>query len=56
MRSSGLTRAVAVARDGNPSFPDPVFTGNGRIGQGIGKGEDPNSPAFQHAEQVCGNP
>ncbi|MGZ4178009.1 MAG: hypothetical protein ACXVRM_11600 [Solirubrobacteraceae bacterium] len=47
---------MAVARDGNPSFPDPVFTGNGRIGQGIGKGEDPNSPAFQHAEQVCGDP
>jgi hypothetical protein len=52
-------RALAFARcmraHGNPGFPDPVFM-RGRIGQGIGTGEDPNSPAFAHAQQACGQP
>ena len=51
LRFSRCMRAHGV-----PNFPDPRFSANGSVGLGPGPGTDPNSPAFQHAEQVCGNP
>jgi hypothetical protein len=42
---------------GVPNFPDPVQSGNGRVGLqirgGPGSGLDPKSPAFQSAQQAC---
>jgi hypothetical protein len=47
--------------NGVPNFPDPQFQTNGgalgirlRVG-GPGSGFDPNSPAFQKAQQTCGS-
>jgi hypothetical protein len=41
---------------GVPNFPDPVFASNGSIGIEIGKGTNPNSPSFQHAQKACARP
>ena len=51
LRFSQCMRAHGV-----PDFPDPRFSATGSVGLGPGPGTDPNSPAFQHAQRVCGNP
>ncbi len=53
-----LKFAQCMRAHGVPSYPDPKFPPNGLIGVGPGPGSsiDVNSPAFQHAEQVCGSP
>lgn len=51
LRFSRCMRAHGV-----PNFPDPTFSPTGSVGIGPGPGTDVNSPAFQHAQQVCGNP
>ncbi|HTX47501.1 MAG TPA: hypothetical protein VMD48_14560 [Solirubrobacteraceae bacterium] len=38
---------------GIPGFPDPTFSG-GHETLNLGPGLNPNSPAFNHAAQVCG--
>ena len=53
-KTQALAFAKCMRTHGDPSFPDPVFASGGGIG--IGKGQDPNSPAFKHAQRVCGNP
>lgn len=53
-KAQALAFAKCMRTHGDPSFPDPVFSSNG--GVGIGKGQDPSAPAFQHAQRVCGNP
>jgi hypothetical protein len=55
-KAQALAFAKCMRAHGDPGFPDPVFTSNGGIGIGIGKGQDPSAPAFQHAQRVCGNP
>lgn len=54
-RAQALQFARCVRAHGIQAFPDPVFR-DGRIALGIGSGVDPNSPAFRHAEQACGQP
>ncbi|MGO9882147.1 MAG: hypothetical protein ACLPV4_03930 [Solirubrobacteraceae bacterium] len=55
-RKAGLAHAVCMREHGVPNFPDPTITSNG---QGItqssgGPGINPRSPAFQHAQKICG--
>jgi hypothetical protein len=41
---------------GVPDFPDPKFPAGGGIGFMTPVGAAPTSPAFEHAQQVCGRP
>jgi hypothetical protein len=55
-----LAYSKCMRAHGVPSFPDPQFDTSGggfgiRIGVRAGSGLDPNSPAFQKAQQTCGN-
>jgi hypothetical protein len=55
-RKHALAHAECMREHGVPNFPDPIVTGNG---QGIssssgGGGINPQSPAFQQAEKLCG--
>jgi hypothetical protein len=57
-RKHALAHAVCMRAHGVPNFPDPVVTGNGNgitVGSGgPGAGMNPQSPAFQQAEKICG--
>jgi hypothetical protein len=55
-KAAALTFSQCMRTHGVPAFPDPRFPAGGGIALGIGIRNDPNSPAFQHAQQVCGNP
>jgi hypothetical protein len=54
-RKAALRYSQCIRAHGVSNFPDPVFR-NGRIGLGIGAGNNPNSPTFLGAEKACGNP
>ena len=54
-KAAVLKFAECMRTHGVPQFPDPKFPGNGGIALGTGPA-DANSPAFQHAQQVCGRP
>ena len=63
LRAGALAMARCMRAHGVPNFPDPVITtgpgGHGigvrvRIG-GPGSGLDPNTPAYQAAQQACGH-
>ena len=50
--------ARCMRANGVPNFPDPIVgTGSGghgvRLGFRVGPGVDPQSPAFQSAQQKC---
>jgi hypothetical protein len=55
-KRAALKFSQCMRTHGVPNFPDPVFAANGMIGIGIGKGNNPSSPAFQQAQQACGRP
>jgi hypothetical protein len=55
-KAAALKFSECMRAHGVPHFPDPQFTTDGGIGLGIGPGDDPDSPSFQHAQKVCGNP
>jgi hypothetical protein len=46
--------AECMRKHGVPNFPDPTFPAGGGIAESVGPGADPESPAFQHAQAVCG--
>jgi hypothetical protein len=55
-KAAALSFARCVRAHGVPNFPDPHFPAGGGIAiPGVPDG-NPNAPAFQHAQQVCGNP
>jgi hypothetical protein len=55
-RRHALAHAVCMREHGVPNFPDPVITVNGDgISQASGgAGINPQSPAFQQAQKICG--
>jgi hypothetical protein len=63
LRAGALAMARCMRTHGVPNFPDPVVSaGPGGHGAGVrvrigapGSGFDPNSPAFQQAQQACGH-
>jgi hypothetical protein len=55
-KAQALRFARCMRSRGVPGFPDPVFRSDGRIGVAPGKGVDPTSPAFEHAQAACGQP
>lgn len=54
LQAKGLQFAQCMRSHGVPSFPDPKFPGGGMQLQLKGN-IDPNSPAFQKAQQACGS-
>jgi hypothetical protein len=57
-RQGALAFSACMRKNGVPNFPDPQFGPGGRVSirihaAGSGPGLDPNSPQFQHAQQVC---
>jgi hypothetical protein len=55
-KQAALKFSQCMRTHGVPNFPDPIFAANGMIGIGIGKGNNPSSPAFQQAQKACGRP
>jgi hypothetical protein len=55
-KAAALEFAHCVRTHGVPDFPDPEFPSGGGIGIPEPAGANPDSPAFRHAQQVCGNP
>jgi hypothetical protein len=54
-KAAAVKFAECMRAHGVPSFSDPTFPANGGIAIRSGPGVSPDSPAFQHAQQVCGN-
>ena len=55
VKLQALANAQCMRKHGVPNFPDPVFPSSGGIAIQVGgPGDDPQSPAFQAAEKVCG--
>jgi hypothetical protein len=56
-RNQMLALSQCMRSHGVTGFPDPTFSG-ARVGLQIkpSSGIDPNSPAFQKAQQACGGP
>ena len=52
--STQLKFSECMRKHGVPNFPDPTFPAGGGIIESVGPGNDPQSPAFQHAVAVCG--
>jgi hypothetical protein len=54
-RQQALAFSSCMRKNGVPSFPDPQFGAGGKVSIRIGSGAgiDPQSPQFQHAQQVC---
>ena len=52
-QARALAFAACMRKNGVPRFPDPQFFSGGRIAEKITGGVDPNSPAFQAAQQKC---
>jgi hypothetical protein len=48
-----IESAECMRKHGVPNFPDPTFPAGGGIIESVGPGNDPQSPAFQHAMAVC---
>jgi hypothetical protein len=55
-KAAALKFARCVRAHGVPNVPDPHFPAGGGIAIPGVPDNDPNAPAFQHAQQVCGNP
>ena len=55
-KAAALRFAQCMRAHGVPHFPDPRFPAGGGIAIAGPVGNDSNSPAFQHAQQVCGQP
>jgi hypothetical protein len=55
-KRSGLAHAVCMRQHGVPNFPDPIIhiSGAGVTATSGGRGLDPQSPAFQRAQKICG--
>jgi hypothetical protein len=55
-RSAALAHARCMRAHGVPNFPDPTVSsnGNGITESSGGGGMNPQSPAFQKAEKICG--
>jgi hypothetical protein len=54
-KATAVKFAECIRAHGVPSFPDPTFPAGGGIAIRTGPGVNPDSPAFQHAQQVCGS-
>jgi hypothetical protein len=54
-RQQALANAQCMRAHGVPNFPDPQFDADGAATMRFDKGSgiDPNSPAFQRAQQAC---
>jgi hypothetical protein len=55
-KAAALKFARCMRTHGAPSFPDPKFPTGGGIGIEAPPGVTATSPAFQHAQNVCGSP
>ena len=55
-KAAALKFAQCMRAHGVPHFPDPRFPAGGGIAIAGPVGVDANAPAFQHAQQVCGQP
>lgn len=55
-KAAALKFSRCMRAHGVPGFPDPKFPGNRGIGIPEPTGAGASSPAFLHAQQVCGNP
>jgi hypothetical protein len=55
-KAAALKFARCVRAHGVPHFPDPRFPAGGGIAIPGVPDSNPNAPALQHAQQVCGNP
>jgi hypothetical protein len=56
MKQAALAFSACMRAHGLKDFPDPSFSGGGvqmRLGGGPGSDLNPNSPAFQKAQQAC---
>ena len=57
LKAKALAMSRCMRTHGVPNFPDPQFQAGANGGFGIrlgGAGINPNSPAFQAAQQACG--
>ncbi len=55
MRESQLKFAQCMRENGVENFPDPQFSGDGKVTMALKRGEvDPEDPDFQAAEKECG--
>jgi hypothetical protein len=56
MKASALAMSRCMRSHGVPNFPDPQLGSGDRLRLQInpGSGIDPNSPAFQAAQKICG--
>lgn len=52
-KKAALANARCMRENGVPDFPDPMFDENGGAQIKIGKGLDPEGPAFQKAMKAC---
>ncbi len=55
-KAAALKFARCIRAHGVPDFPDPKFPAGRGIALETPAGANPDSPAFQHAQEVCGNP
>ena len=55
-KAAALKFAECMRADGVRNFPDPKFPGNRGIAIEAPAGVDASGPAYEHAQQVCGNP
>jgi hypothetical protein len=54
VKESMIAHAQCMRIHGVPAFQDPVFPPGGGIETFDGPGVNPESPAYQHAQSVCG--
>ncbi len=55
LKASLIGHAQCMRTHGVPAYPDPVFPPGGGIKIFDNPGVNPQSPAYQHAQSVCGN-
>ena len=55
-KAAALKFSQCLRTHGVPHFPDPAFPPGGGIALRTAPDTDPTSPAFQHAQRVCGTP
>jgi hypothetical protein len=54
-RRAALANSECMRKHGVPNFPDPTFPSSGGIAIQLGgAGNNPQSPAFQRAQEICG--
>jgi hypothetical protein len=51
---AAIANAQCMREHGVPNYPDPTFSGGAMGIQIGGPGDNPQSPAFQNAQKVCG--